>query len=672
MRKFNKKKGSRQGAILVTVVFILAFAIIFIAAAMMLTQHTRKRVYTEAESSQARLTVTSVAEAFYRAIQKCEFADDDILDLCKGPSTIRVQASSAADTIPGLENLGVTNPNSYTTVYLYRTHTGAGTTDDDYTYYADFSTHIDGQVENVRAELKYVKPAGSGGSKPFDAQVDLNSKFANNNLCLVGDGKENDPDNIFLVRHGGKNEDSGFSSYSTLVYCDGAVNFKADAQKSKDIVFLSGAYLKDMSDATQLENSNVENLFFFGDANQNIAQGPKSASFDPSKYTFWLCNRNNVDTWTSGGTVYTLNADGTSPDVTTTEAFQKKVKKYYQYNLKYKQDGTQNYPTTQNFIDQVKSKFNISKDPPSGGQSFGTFLKNNCYQQTGTALASGTYVFNDDDVDTSENHPDLANGYKFDSKEPYIIVLSGGTSSYRFWFKSGSYGLYNVVFIVQKPNPGKPALFLLADGAKLFWPGKYDAYNYNTKGEHKPGYVSSSNGKVGGNGIFAVQGRDFDTAEDAYNFVKDISDSKVTDFENTGKGYSHRYNGSNESCAMIIGMGNNVVQMDKNVIMEAFIGLFNDSYDANNPKSYVRFRNGDDSVIYGRVMTDGLGFQGEDCGQDSGGKGITMPASPGASSIPSKNTGVKKVVTGFSLTSMKYYYNITPGGGGSTTTTTGG
>ena len=37
MRKLNKKKGSRQGAILVTVVFILAFAIIFIAAAMMLT-----------------------------------------------------------------------------------------------------------------------------------------------------------------------------------------------------------------------------------------------------------------------------------------------------------------------------------------------------------------------------------------------------------------------------------------------------------------------------------------------------------------------------------------------------------------------------------------------------------------------------------------------------------
>ena len=44
MRKFNKKKGSRRGAILVTVVFILAFAMIFIAAAMMLTQSTRKRV----------------------------------------------------------------------------------------------------------------------------------------------------------------------------------------------------------------------------------------------------------------------------------------------------------------------------------------------------------------------------------------------------------------------------------------------------------------------------------------------------------------------------------------------------------------------------------------------------------------------------------------------------
>ncbi|MBR3247795.1 MAG: hypothetical protein IKG03_05320 [Clostridiales bacterium] len=656
MRKFNKKKGSRQGAILVTVVFILAFAIIFIAAAMMLTQHTRKRVYTEAESSQARLTVTSVAEAFYRAIQKCEFADADILDLCKGPTTIRVQASSAADTIPGLENLGVTNPDSYTTVYLYRTHTGAGTTNDDYTYYADFSTHIDGQVENVRAELTYVTPTSTGGGKPFDAQVDLNNKFSNNNLKLVGEGKEDDPDNIFLVRHGGKNDNAGFSSYSTLVYCDGAVNFKADAQKSKDIVFLSGAYLKDMTDATQLENSNVENLFFFGDANQPIAQGSKSASFNASNYYFWLCNRSNVSAWTSGAKgVYTLNPDGTSPDVTTTATFREKVQKYYAYNMKYKSNGTENFPTTTNFINQVKDKFNITKDPPSGGQSFGTFLKNNCYQQTNAALASGTYVFNSDGCDTSDTHAALANGYTFAAKEPYVIVLSGN-ANYRFWFKSGSYGIFNVVFIIQHPTASKPVLFLLAEGAKLYWPGKYNAY-YPAGG----GTDSSSDGKVCGNGILAVEGRNFDTAEDAFNFVKNCTASTVKAFDNTSNKYSTHYNGTNEPCAMVIGMGKNVFQTDKNIILEAFIGLFNETYDADNPASYIRFRNGDDGVIYGRIMTDGLGFQGEG-GTDSG--AIAMPASPGASSIPAKDTGVKKVVTGFSLKSMRYYYNITPGEGG--------
>ena len=64
MRKLTKKKAGRRGAILVTVVFILAFAVIFIAAAMTLTQSTRKRVYTEAETNQARLTVTSVAESW--------------------------------------------------------------------------------------------------------------------------------------------------------------------------------------------------------------------------------------------------------------------------------------------------------------------------------------------------------------------------------------------------------------------------------------------------------------------------------------------------------------------------------------------------------------------------------------------------------------------------------
>ena len=47
IKRLNKSKKNKQGAILVIVVLILALAMIFIASAMMLTQATRRRVFTD-------------------------------------------------------------------------------------------------------------------------------------------------------------------------------------------------------------------------------------------------------------------------------------------------------------------------------------------------------------------------------------------------------------------------------------------------------------------------------------------------------------------------------------------------------------------------------------------------------------------------------------------------
>ena len=65
----------------------------------------------------------------------------------------------------------------------------------------------------------------------------------------------------------------------------------------------------------------------------------------------------------------------------------------------------------------------------------------------------------------------------------------------------------------------------------------------------------------------------------------------------------------------------------------------------------VYVASGDDGVIYGRIMTDGLGFSG-----DSG--SIVNPASPGSSTMGGKKPDIEKVVTCFSLKSMIYYYNL--------------
>ena len=650
MRKLTKKKAGRRGAILVTVVFVLAFAVIFIAAAMMLTQNTRKRVYTEAESNQARLTVTSVAESWYRAIQKCEFEDDDILALCKANSgsgtTIRVKASANADRVPGLENESETNNESFTQVKLYRSPNVAGATEDkEFTYYADFSTTIDGQTENVRAALSYTPPVHNYDGAPFSTQVDLNGKFGNNNLEVVGEGKDPDNlDNIFLVRKGGNNTDASFSSYATMIYCDGTVCFKDEVFHSKDIVFLSGAKLKSGdSGHFKVGESNVKNFFFFGDNNEPIATGGKG-NFSGSGFNFYLCNRANVSEWTSGGNVVQINADGTRVDgAAVSDAFKKKVQTYASYNASYKANGKEQFPTTDTFLSSAQKKLKIGKTATSSANADSTpktmslkkFLEDYHYQHSGDYVPAGAYYFTSDGSDHSENH----NGLQ--AKEPYVMVLKGG-GTYRFWFKGDStnhnstFGLYNVIFIVDKPDKASPVLFLMEDGANINWPGD--------------GSGTSTNGKTGGNGILAVEGRNFNSKADAYNFVKGITANTARQFENNSNNYSTRYDGKNEPCAMVLGMGHNKFCVDKNIIMEAFIGLFNDSY-GDNPKSYLSFRNNDAGVMYGRIMTDGLGFS-----NDSG--SIKYPASPAASTLPAPNPDMEKVVTCFKLKSMIYYYGL--------------
>lgn len=652
MRKLTKKKAGRRGAILVTVVFVLAFAVIFIAAAMMLTQSTRKRVYTEAESNQARLTVTSVAESWYRAIEKCEFEDDDILALCKANSgngtTIRVKASANADTVPGIENEGSTNNESYTEVKMYRSPNVEGATkDEEYTYYADFSTHIDGQVENVRAALTYTPPVHTTDGAPFSTQIDLNGKFANNNLEVVGEGKNpEDLDNIFLVRKGGNSRDASFSSYATMIYCDGTVCFKDEVFHSEDIVFLSGAKLTGGdSGHFNTGSSKVKNFFFFGDSGEPIGTG-SSQGFNGSGFNFFLCNRTDVSAFTSGGNVIYINADGTRVDGTaTSDAFKHKVQTYASYNTSYKKGGKESFPTTDTFLTSAQKKLKIGKtatdsrnaDSTPTTMSLKKFLEDYNYKQHTEYVPAGSYYFTSDGSDHSENHPG------FNAKEPYVMVLKGG-STYRFWFKgdpdnhNSNFGLYNVIFIIDKPDKAAPVLFLMEDGANINWPGD--------------GSGTSSNGKTGGNGILAVEGRNFDNKQKAYEFVTGITAGTARQFENSSNKYSTRYNGQNEPCAMVLGMGHNKFSMDKNIIMEAFIGLFNDSYNDNgSPKSTLSFRNNDAGVQYGRIMTDGLGFS-----NDSG--SILYPASPAASTLPGPNPDMEKVVTCFSLKSMIYYYQL--------------
>ena len=666
MRKFNKKKAAKRGAILVTVVFVLAFATIFIAAAMMLTQATRKRVYTEAESDQARLTVTSVAEAWYRAVVKCEYSDDAILQLCKantGHGTqVRVKASSSADAFPGLDTIGQPESStSYTTASFYRSpNKNPATKDEDYTYVADFSTRIENQVENVRISLTYTPPANPSGGKPFSTQIDFNGKFGQNNLKLVGDGKSDDLDNIFLVRKGGKNENSGFSTVATMVYCDGDVAFKADNIQSKDIVFLAGARIKKLDDST-FYTGKVENLFFFGTPgiNEKISDGDyvQFSNLNKGDVTFYLCNRTKTSITGNADVIYVdENGDRTETGATPLSPTMKtKIQKYAQYNKSYKKGGTEEFPTTDSFLASMKSNIRVGKTAPGSytyKNSMGKFLKDYCYQRTNATLPSGTYIFDDDGCDPAANsnkHPKVTKvdkegkptdeEYNFHEREPYIIVLNGN-NTYRFWFKGGkTFNPRFVVFVMYNTDPGNPALFCLEDKAKIYWPGKN-------------GDTDSDGTAICNNGILSVN-RNLTSAKAAFDYVYDIYEKLKegpSNFENTAnKGYSVNYDGTKEPCAMIIGMGHNTVKFDKNIILEAFLGLFNDSYDTDSQSKLI-FRNGDAGVFYGRMMTDGY--------DDADGGSILNPAAPGSSSFNGSKPPIQKAVTNFALKSMIYYYNL--------------
>lgn len=656
MRKFNKKKAAKRGAILVTVVFVLAFATIFIAAAMTLTQATRKRIYNDAETDQARLTVTSVAEAFYHAVKMCEFDDETLVAMCDADTTVNVYASSSADTVPGLETESSPSTDSYTSVRFYRKPNVTGATkDEEFTYYADFSTHIYDSVQSVRATLTYTPQPKNKGSAPFDTQIDLNTKFGQNNLSEVG--KDGDDDNnIFLVRKGGKNIDSSFSTNATMIYCDGQVSFAKENFQCDDLVFLTGAVLNNHGedDFTGFTGK-AKNLFFFGDKGEQIADSYVANNWTKSGFTFYLCNRSNSSSdsasWTKGHTVYTITAAGeftgaNKPTMTKDEKtnFAKKVQRYAQYNDKYKKGGTNAYPTTDSFITSAKnlkidSTYNGSKNDSTLTKHQHTlkeFCETYCWQNSGAAVPGGTYLLTKDGgLDNKQN-----NRFNAQSKiaEPYVLVLDHN-STYRFWFaKDQEFNLNYVTFIIDKPTPGQPVLFLLEDGAKIYWPGG--------------GNPTSSDGFVGSNGIFAVEGRN-KTASEAFNYIINLVGEGKKDAKAFAKAEGY-YDGKKEPCAMVIGMGHNTFLTDQAVIMEAFVGMFNEKYDTDK-QSMVGFRNGDSAVFYGRLMTDGLGF-GTNGQVDSG--NIFNPACPGTSTLIGSDPTLKKLITGFKLTSMIYYYDL--------------
>ena len=115
MRKTNKQStrlaDDKKGVILVTILFIVAVALIFITTSLMISISARQRIYSNAKSDQARLTVTSLSQSIWQAIYSQQLSDTELMGLAKGNTLI---SFTSAD-VPGM----VSGTASEATAYFY-------------------------------------------------------------------------------------------------------------------------------------------------------------------------------------------------------------------------------------------------------------------------------------------------------------------------------------------------------------------------------------------------------------------------------------------------------------------------------------------------------------------------------------------------------------------------
>ena len=100
-KKVMKKADDKKGVILITVIFIVAMALLFITTALTISIASRQRVYSNAKSDQARLTVTSLAQSIWQAIYSQQISDADLESLATTGTIVTFANSSIPGMVPG-------------------------------------------------------------------------------------------------------------------------------------------------------------------------------------------------------------------------------------------------------------------------------------------------------------------------------------------------------------------------------------------------------------------------------------------------------------------------------------------------------------------------------------------------------------------------------------------
>ncbi|MFA6337745.1 MAG: hypothetical protein WCX26_03375, partial [Saccharofermentanales bacterium] len=138
----HNKRKNKQGSMLILVLIIMVVGLILFTSAMMITTETRTRYYQNAKANQARLTVTSVAEAFYQAVYLQEITDEQLEALAAADAQITFNISGSS-----VAGAAATSNNTTTAKF------DSGVVGGSETIIIYFSTTIDSQEENVKMTL---------------------------------------------------------------------------------------------------------------------------------------------------------------------------------------------------------------------------------------------------------------------------------------------------------------------------------------------------------------------------------------------------------------------------------------------------------------------------------------------------------------------------------------
>ncbi len=584
IRKLNKKPDSKRGAILVMVVFILAMAIIFISACMMLTQATRQRAYVEAESSQARLTCTSAAEAFYQALMTQEFTDSSLDTLAKANSTLNIQISGA--TVPGLSSAS----NNCTTLHLY-VPSGYPSL-----IYADFKTTIGDSVEGCRIVFKHATtpPKTDIFSNQIDIVGDMSHLFdassgagapagaTDNNVVIRGDYHTNTTGNT-----------TNYSNYIFTGDSDGSdIYFERTENYKGDVVFLKDARMKWNSTSVTFSG----NVFFIGDSGQRSFTDTSGASrsYATSTSNWVFVNRSVANSESSpniivsmlGGAKSTLVLNASQgwngSSVTSYNSALSGNSSYNSWKTAFEASPSTlttdlssaistytsaDYNTDENKYPTTSAAFSslglASTHTVTTGQGFANFVQTYHYANYGDVAPAGTYYFTGQGSST-----DLTNAGN--SKKPLVVILDG-SQDYTFYFAANQTFYMNwIVFAVVNPNDNHRQTFILETGANLL--------------------ETTANGEDGhyNHGFVSVYRSSATSAATLYNTI--MTGNIATDT-------AACYDSKHKPAIFIYGAGSNTIKFHKHGVLEAYVGLFDTNYASST--SELIFEN-QGHYVYGR------------------------------------------------------------------------